>query len=83
MFFENNRQFRLTQSYCENNHRDELLRFGLTGEEEYIMEDAANYPPEPLVEEDDQEKGIFDIHAKKIETVKKAVPLGRAGDPAS
>lgn len=46
----------------------ELCTYGLSGEEDYILLDNAEYPPELFVEGDENEKGLYDIHAGAFET---------------
>lgn len=46
----------------------ELYQYELSGKEDYIMLDNAEYPPELFIEDDINEKGLLDIHAGALET---------------
>lgn len=46
----------------------ELRNFGLTGEEDYILVNDADYPMEFFEEDEESKKGLFDIHAGAFET---------------
>ncbi|WP_099205403.1 creatininase family protein [Scatolibacter rhodanostii] len=46
----------------------DLYPLGLSGKEDYILLDSAEYPPELFVEDDADKKDLFDIHAGAFET---------------
>lgn len=46
----------------------DLYTYGLSGKEDYIMLDNAEYSPELFAEDDANEKNLLDIHAGALET---------------
>lgn len=46
----------------------ELQFYGLSGEEDYILTNHAEFPAELFEGEDESEKGLMDIHAGAFET---------------